>query len=137
MSKNMQGPPARLSQRWQWGSKQPISFLMEQAVQNPQVISLAAGLVDQSTLPDSEVRSACANLLADCTLARQALQYGTTQGAERLRKQLVRHLAALEACPTDKLGISPDQLILTTGSQQLLSLVGEVLLDPGDVALVA
>jgi 2-aminoadipate transaminase len=130
-------PVARLSQRWQWGSKQPISFLMEQAVQNPQVISLAAGLVDQSTLPDSEVRSACANLLADGTLARQALQYGTTQGAERLRKQLIRHLAALEGCPIDQLGISTDQLVLTTGSQQLLSLVGEVLLDPGDVALVA
>src|SRR6516165_6803938 len=54
-----QRPPARLSQRWQWGSKQPISFLMEQAVRNPQVISLAAGLVDQSTLPVAEVRSAC------------------------------------------------------------------------------
>src|SRR5262249_33580789 len=51
--------------------------------------------------------------------------------------QLVRHLAELEACPADKLGIAPEQLILTTGSQQLLSLVGEVLLDPGDVALVA
>ncbi len=130
-------PPARLSQRWQWGSKQPISFLMEQAVQNPSVISLAAGLVDQTTLPDTEVRTACDVLLADRTLARQALQYGTTQGAERLRKQLVRHLAQLEQCAPDNLGIAPEQLILTTGSQQLLSLVGEVLLDPGDVALVA
>ncbi len=130
-------PSARLSQRWQWGSKQPISFLMEQAVKNPSVISLAAGLVDQTTLPDSEVRSACAALLADEAQARQALQYGTTQGAERLRKQLVRHLAELEGCLPDQLGIAPDQLILTTGSQQLLSLVGEILLDPGDVALVA
>src|SRR5262245_44630058 len=104
-------PPARLSQRWQWGSKQPISFLMEQAVQNSSVISLAAGLVDQTTLPDDEVRDACAALLADQSLARQALQYGTTQGAERLRKQLVRHLAELEACPADKLGIAPEQLI--------------------------
>src|SRR5262245_57011719 len=130
-------PPARLSQRWQWGSRQPISFLMEQAVQNPSVISLAAGLVDQTTLPDSEVRTACAELLADESLARQALQYGTTQGAERLRKQLVRHLAELERRPAEKLGIAPEQLILTTGSQQLLSLVGEVLLDPGDIVLVA
>ncbi|MGE5191526.1 MAG: PLP-dependent aminotransferase family protein [Deltaproteobacteria bacterium] len=130
-------PPARLSQRWQWGSKQPISFLMEQAVQNPAVISLAAGLVDQTTLPDTEVRTACESLLADRTLARQALQYGTTQGAERLRKHLVRHLAELEGRTAETLGIAPEQLILTTGSQQLLSLVGEVLLDPGDVALVA
>src|SRR5262245_44815819 len=130
-------PPARLSQRWQWGSRQPISFLMEQAVQNPSVISLAAGLVDPTTLPDSEVRAACAELLAEQSLARQALQYGTTQGAERLRKQLVRHLAELERCPAEKLGIAPEQLILTTGSQQLLSLVGEVVLDPGDIVLVA
>jgi len=59
----------RFSQRWQWGSGQPISFLMEQAVRNPQVISLAAGLVDQTTLPVSEVRSACTALLTDETLA--------------------------------------------------------------------
>src|SRR5438132_850514 len=130
-------PRARLSQRSQWGSKQPISFLMEQAVQNPSVISLAAGLVDQTTLPDAEVRAACEALLADQALGRQALQYGTTQGAERLRQQLVRHLAALEGCPVETLGLAPDQLILTTGSQQLLSLVGEVLLNPGDVVLVA
>jgi len=134
---NPSPPPICLSQRWQWGSKQPISFLMEQAVQNPSVISLAAGLVDQTTLPDTEVRAACAALLADQMQARQALQYGTTQGAERLRKQLIRHLAELESCPIEELGIAPDQLILTTGSQQLLSLVGEVLLDPGDVVLVA
>ncbi|HEY2253935.1 MAG TPA: aminotransferase class I/II-fold pyridoxal phosphate-dependent enzyme, partial [Planctomycetaceae bacterium] len=132
-----QRPKAQLSQRWQWGSRQPISFLMEQAVRNPQVISLAAGLVDQATLPAAEVHSACAALLADETLARQALQYGTTPGADRLRSMLVQHLASLEGCSVDKLGVASDQLILTTGSQQLLSLVSEVLVDPGDVVLVA
>lgn len=130
-------PPTCLSQRWQWGSKQPISFLMQQAVQNPQVISLAAGLVDQTTLPVAEMQAACAALLADETAARQALQYGTTPGAERLRGHLLRHLAELEGCPVGELDISPEQLILTTGSQQLLSLVAEVLLDPGDIVLVA
>ncbi|MBI3865412.1 MAG: PLP-dependent aminotransferase family protein [Planctomycetia bacterium] len=130
-------PPARLSQRWQWGSKQPISFLMEQAVRNPQVISLAAGLVDQATLPVAEVQSACAALLADETAARQALQYGTTTGAERLKGHLLRHLSELECSTIGGLGVSLDQLILTTGSQQLLSLVAEVLFDPGDIVLVA
>lgn len=127
----------RLSQRWHWGSKQPISFLMQQAVQNPQVISLAAGLVDQTTLPVTEMQTACTALLADETLARHALQYGTTPGAERLRGHLLRHLAELEGCPVGQLDVSPEQLILTTGSQQLLSLVAEVLLDPGDIVLVA
>jgi 2-aminoadipate transaminase len=132
-----QRPPVRLSQRWQWGSRQPISFLMEQAVRNPHVISLAAGLVDQATLPAAEVRSAFAALLADESLARQALQYGTTPGADRLRMSLVQHLATLEDCRIEQLGVDLSQLILTTGSQQLLSLVAEVLIDPGDVVLVA
>src|SRR5688572_2738792 len=83
---------ARLSQRWHWGSKQPISFLMEQAVQNPDVISLAAGLVDQQSLPVDTLRAACDSLLGNATLARQALQYGTTSGAARLRDLLARHL---------------------------------------------
>lgn len=130
-------PSVRLSQRWQWGSKQPISFLMEQAVQNPDVISLAAGLVDQQSLPVARVQAACSSLMADGQLARQALQYGTTPGAARLRDVLARHLAVLENCPVSDLGIDIDQLVLTTGSQQLLSLIGEVLLDPGDIALVA
>jgi 2-aminoadipate transaminase len=130
-------PSFRFSQRWTWGSKQPISFLMQQAVQNPQVISLAAGLVDQATLPVGEVRSACASLLADEKVARQALQYGTTAGAERLRNVLLNHLAGLEGCAVADLRITPEQLVLTTGSQQMLSLVAEVLLDPGDIVFVA
>lgn len=129
--------PVRLSQRWQWGSKQPISFLMEQAVQNPDVISLTAGLVDQQSLPVAQVQAACSSLMADGQLARQTLQYGTTPGAVRLRDVLARHLAALEHCSMADLRIDIDQLVLTTGSQQLLSLIGEVLLDPGDIALVA
>lgn len=129
--------PVRLSQRWEWGSRQPISFLMAQAVQNPDVISLAAGLVDQMSLPVEETRAAAAALLADETLARQALQYGTTQGAGHLRELLRTHLAEQEGGTVEALGIDADQLLLTTGSQQLLSLVGEVLLDPGDIVLAA
>lgn len=136
-SVNSTTPALPLSRRWHWGSKQPISFLMEQAVQNPGVISLAAGLVDQQSLPVAETRSAASALLADETLARQALQYGTTQGSERLRRQLLAHLAGLEKCSIDQLGIDVDQLVLTTGSQQLLSLIGEVLVDPDDIVLVA
>lgn len=110
---------------------------MQQAVQNPQVISLAAGLVDQASLPVDEVRLASARLLSDESQARQALQYGTTAGADRLRRILVAHLATLEGCRVDQLGVDAEQVILTTGSQQLLSLVAEALVDPGDVVLVA
>lgn len=130
-------PLSRLSQRWQWGSKQAISFLMEQGVQNPGVISLAAGLVDQQSLPVSLVRAACEELTREPDRGRVALQYGTTPGAERLRHQLLGHLAGLERTSVEQLGIGTNRIVLTTGSQQLLSLVGEVLLDPGDIVFVA
>lgn len=130
-------PDPKLSQRWQWASRAAISFLMQQAVENPEVVSLAAGLVDPASLPVTETRQAVTELLADEKRARQVLQYGTTAGSERLRRILLRHLARQESCAVDDLGISADQLILTTGSQQLLSIAGEILLDPGDICLVA
>lgn len=130
-------PPVRLSQRWHWGSRQPVGFLMEQAVRNPNVIAFSAGLVDQATLPVDEVRSAAATLLSDSARARQALQYGTTAGAERLRNLLTAYLAEQEKTTIAGLEIDASQVLLTTGSQQLLSLVGEVLIDPGDIVLVA
>lgn len=130
-------PALSLSHRWRWAHGQAISFLMQQAVENPACISLAAGLVDPSSLPVSEARAAIGELLKDDARARIALQYGTTQGAERLRKQLISQLARLENRKPDELGIDAEQIVLTTGSQQFLSLIGEVLLDPGDICLVA
>lgn len=130
-------PPIPLSQRWHYASRQAISFLMQQAVENRDVVSLAAGLVDAATLPVSETRAAMESLFADEQAARHALQYGTTPGAERLRRLLLKHFAGLEGCNPGDLGIDVDQLLLTTGSQQLLSLVCEILLDPGDICLVA
>jgi 2-aminoadipate transaminase len=129
--------PCKLSRRRLWSHGQPISFLMQQGVENPDVISLAAGLVDPSTLPADETLEAARYLLGDATRAREALQYGTTPGAAPIRRVLLDHLARLEGCAADELGIDVDRLILTTGSQQCLSLIGEVLLDPGDICLVA
>jgi 2-aminoadipate transaminase len=130
-------PEPRFSQRWHWASKGAISFLMQQAVENPEVISLAAGLVDPGSLPVAETQAAVAKLLADERTARAALQYGTSAGAERLRRRLVEHLARLEGTTPADLGLAPYDLILTTGSQQLLSIAAEILLDPGDICLVA
>ena len=127
----------QFSQRRHWASEQAIGFLMQQAVENPEVVSLAAGLVDQQSLPVAETRAAVANLLVDDQRAKQVLQYGTTAGAEFLREQLIEHLALLENCSRDELATDVGRIVLTTGSQQLLSLVGEVLLDPGDICLVA
>jgi 2-aminoadipate transaminase len=130
-------PEVRLSRRWHWAKGQAISFLMHQAVENPHVISLAAGLVDPSTLPVDETRAVAQKVLGDAESGRAALQYGTTQGSERLRRQVAAFLARLEGRSALPPGIDATQLVLTTGSQQLLSLVGEVLIDPGDICLVA
>jgi len=131
----------KLSRRWQWATRgRAISYLMEQAVENPNAISLAAGLVDPSTLPVEETRTLLAEVLGDAERGRRALQYGTTNGSERLRCQVAQLIGRLEQRSSGtgtSVEIDPSRLILTTGSQQLLSLVGEVLLDPDDICLVA
>jgi 2-aminoadipate transaminase len=129
--------PLVLSRRSQWASGQAISYLMRQGVENPQCLSLAAGLVDGATLPVEIVRKAAGIVLGDQAWGRYALQYGHTSGAERLRKAIRTHLGVLEGGTVADLGIDLDQVILTNGSQQFLSLVAQVLLDPGDICLVA
>ena len=127
----------RLSQRWKWASQQAISYLMQQGIENPDVLSLAAGFVDQQTLPIDATRQAFESLMADEERARSVLQYGTTTGSEELRNKLLEHLAELEGCDVSKLKIDASQLVITTGSQQLLALLGDILFDPGDICLVA
>lgn len=129
-------PEIRLSRRWHWAKGQAIGYLMQQAVENPHVISLAAGLVDPSSLPVEEANDVLRKVLGDSESGRLALQYGTTQGSDRLRRQIVKLLDRLEG-DHGAAEIDPNRIILTTGSQQLLSLVGEVLLDPDDICLVA
>jgi 2-aminoadipate transaminase len=132
-----QSPPCKLSRRRLWSHGKPISYLMQQGVENPDVISLAAGLVDPSTFPAGETLQAAQYLLGDPARAKEALQYGTTPGAAPIRRVLLDHLARMEGCAAVELGVGIDRLILTTGSQQFLSLIGEILLDPGDICLVA
>jgi 2-aminoadipate transaminase len=125
-----------LSQRSRWAADQAISFLMQQGVENPGCISLAAGLVDEDSLPADPVREAVSALLGDSASARSALQYGTTQGRLDLRTCLVDYMAAQEGVPRDSLGYDASRVVVTTGSQQLLSLLCETLLDPGDICIV-
>lgn len=125
------------SKKRTWSHDLPISYLMQQGVENPGVLSLAAGLVDQNSLPVSITKNAFESLFSDSGAAREALQYGTTAGSLSLRKLLLTHLTNLEQKSAEELGMTVDNLIVTTGSQQYLSLLSEVLLDPGDICLVA
>jgi 2-aminoadipate transaminase len=92
------------------------------------VISFAGGLPDPSTFPVDELRDVTLEVLS--TGAARALQYGTTEGDPRLRDELVKWMAK------DGITVGRDDILITTGSQQALDIVGRVLLDPGDVIVV-
>jgi 2-aminoadipate transaminase len=126
----------QFSQRAQFAGVQPISELMRLALARPELISLAAGFVDQASLPVAESDEAVRHLLADATEARAALQYGTNAGYLPLREALVARFIASEGGLHSK-PPKVEQLVLTAGSNQMLHLLGEVLLDPGDIVLCA
>lgn len=124
-----------LSARARRAVDQPISYLMSEALGRPGLISLAAGFVDYDTLPADPVRQLCDQVLGDDAAARAALQYGTTLEQTPLRDTLYRHMATLDGCdPTDYPG-SPAQVVVSTGSQQLLHLLADLLIDPGDIVI--
>ncbi|MSQ94920.1 MAG: PLP-dependent aminotransferase family protein [Gemmataceae bacterium] len=127
--------PLEFSTRAHQTDEPPISYFIQQGVENPNLISLAAGLVDPESLPVEEVRAVTNEILADPRSAQAALQYGTTQGYGPLRDKIHRHLLALDGLKPSEVSNSADDIVLSTGSQQLLYLLGEVLLNPGDIVI--
>ena len=125
-----------------------ISWLMKTALARPGLISLAAGFTDNATLPVAASRQLLASLLRSSGTGAPALQYGTTVGDEKLRQLTAAHLEALDGSPrhgpqtrrkaAGKSGplYSPERMIITGGSQQLLYLTLEALADEGDIVLV-
>lgn len=112
----------------------PILWLMRRALRQPDLISLAAGFTDNSTLPIGEVRRLIEEIFREPSQARAALQYGDNEGDERLRQITAARIAALDgraAQPGEA-----NSVIITHGSQQLLYMLAEALCDPGDVVLV-
>ena len=129
-------PSTRLSGLAQRTGDSPISDLMSRALAAPDLVSLAAGFVDQGTLPAAAAARAAAEVLADPIEGPRALQYGAGIGDRHLREGLIRRLERDERVPEGTFADRLPRLVLTTGSQQLLYLVAEVLLDPGDIVLV-
>ena len=125
------------SNRAAWAAGQPISALMSQALAHPELISLAAGFVDPMTLPGELVKAALERLLASPEATRTALQYGTTPGVPRLRDLILQRLLSQDGNNSSSESLSIDQVVVTAGSNQLIHLVLESLLDPGDIVLCA
>lgn len=115
----------------------PISRLIAQALKTPGLISFAVGLVDEPSLPAKETLELCQRVLSDETTARAALQYGETVGLKPLREALLRHVESLEGKSAAEMGFTTEEILITTGSQQVLYLLGDALLDEGDIVIAA
>jgi 2-aminoadipate transaminase len=131
----MANAPVRFSSKSLRTADQPISYFMQQAVENPNLISLAAGLVDPLSLPAAETKEAVVAMLSQPARAQAALQYGTTHGYGPLREKLLCRNCALDGVESAELSLSPDEVVVTSGSQQLLYLISEMLLDAGDLVI--
>ena len=127
--------PLPLSDSSRRTTDSPISFYVQKALDNPDLISLAAGLVDEPSLPCAEVAEAVAAILSDPTTGRAALQYGSTQGLPSLRQKCLDIVCEADGVAPADIGLSVDCVALTTGSQQLLYLLGEALFNPGDIVI--
>ena len=113
-----------------------ISWLMHSALAHPHLISLAAGFTDNESLPVADAHALLDRLLRGRRSGQAALQYGTTLGDPRLRQLTARHLQGLDGVTGQPKAYSPERMIITSGSQQLLYMTTEALCDPGDIVLV-
>ena len=95
----------------------------------PGIISFAGGFPDGALFDVEGIRAASQQALQDEPGA--ALQYGATEGYQPLREQLAQFMASKGAQD-----VAPENLIVTTGSQQALDLLGKTLINPGDKVIV-
>ena len=93
----------------------------------PEVISLATGLPDTTTFPAEDFAMLMSRVAVDSSAA--ALQYGPTDGLEDVRRCIVEVMAA------EGTAVETDDLMITTGGQQVIDLVCRAFLDPRDVVV--
>jgi 2-aminoadipate transaminase len=116
----------RYAQRTQRMTSSAVRELLKITSQRD-VISFAGGLPAPELFPIEEFRAAADTVLR--TKGRQALQYSPTEGDAALREMIVRHMARYGIV------VRIDNVLITTGSQQALDLIGKVLINPGDMVL--
>jgi len=96
--------------------------------QRPEIISFGGGLPAPDVFPVERFEEACHKVLSE--QGPQALQYGTTEGYQPLREMIARNLARYGILAT------ADNVLITSGSQQALDLIGKLLINRGDRILV-
>ena len=118
---------SRYAQRTRGVKSSAIRELLK-ITQRPEIISFAGGLPAPDVFPVVRFREACQKVLEQSSSL--ALQYGASEGYEPLREMVARHIA--------RYGIKakPGNVLITSGSQQALDLIGKLLINPGDRVLV-
>ncbi len=117
----------RYAQRTQRMASSAIRELLK-LTEQPGIISFGGGLPAPEVFPVDQIADATARVLRD--LGTIALQYGTTEGYLPLREMIARHTSRYG------LDITPDNILITSGSQQALDLLGKVFINRGDRILV-
>lgn len=117
----------RFAQRTQRMGSSAIRELLK-LTENPEIISFGGGLPAPDVFPVDDFAAACERVLSK--FGAQALQYSTTEGYKPLREMIARH--------TCRYGIqvSADNILITSGSQQALDLLGKIFINRGDRILV-
>jgi 2-aminoadipate transaminase len=96
--------------------------------EQPDIISFAGGLPAPEVFPVQEFQEACKRVLSEH--GPQSLQYSTTEGYRPLREMIARHIARYGII------VESDNVLITSGSQQALDLIGKVFINPGDHLVV-
>ncbi len=94
----------------------------------PEVISFAGGLPAPELFPIERIREATDTVLSE--RGQEVLQYSTTEGMPELRQLIAKRLS------NDTLKVSPDNILITSGSQQGVDMIARIFLDEGDRVIV-
>ena len=117
----------RFAQRTQRMGSSAIRELLK-LTEQPDIISFGGGMPAPDVFPIQEFSEACQRVLVD--YGPQALQYGATEGYLPLREMITRHTARYG------IEVTADNVMITSGSQQALDLLGKILINRGDHVLV-
>ncbi len=97
----------------------------------PDIISFGGGIPDPKYFPTEAIAAACQKIMSDPAKAAVALQYVISEGYLPLRQWLVDYMAGMGVTCT------PDNILITNGSQQGLDFLGKLFISPGDTILTA
>lgn len=100
-----------------------------QAAADPKIISFAGGLPAPELFPVKEMKAAVDKVFDEH--GQEAMQYGAAKGVTALRKVIQQHVKEKEDVNAEL-----DNVLVTTGSEQVLDLVGKAFVNPGDTVLV-